>query len=246
MEDAFQRELTQYSHKLVNERETSEFWQAKHSALNQTYLKADTDLRLLRSEFSSLASSREDQNRDITTRISSLKLDRDAFREAYNEAMGEIRMKEGEIKGLKEQVRGLKSFVSSNGKGAEQVTDEVVAEGMQRLGNGLQNWVISNFRRVKIGMFRTLVLSLFVESAWISSDVYGSLLPVQGSGSTAFGLCVFATFWLRDFLMGVCTSPMSELFLTGNCTAYNFNGSYIISPCTLILCGITLTSDLYH
>jgi hypothetical protein len=31
-----------------------------------------------------------------------------------------------------------------------QVTDEVFGEIMQRLGNGLQNWIITNFRRVKI------------------------------------------------------------------------------------------------
>jgi len=89
MEDVFQRELTQYSHKLVNERETAEFWQSKHSALNQNYLKTDTELRILRSDFSNLAVSREDRDRDIKTRISSLALSRDEFREAYNEAMRE-------------------------------------------------------------------------------------------------------------------------------------------------------------
>ena len=51
------------------------------------------------------------------------------------------------------QVRGLKSWVSSSSKVDEQVADEAVGEKMQRLGNGLQNWVITNFRRVKIGMF---------------------------------------------------------------------------------------------
>ena len=76
MEDEFERELTQLSHKLTNETETAVFWQQKHSALNQTFLKTDTDLRLLRAELSGHQNSREERDRDIKTRISSLMLDR--------------------------------------------------------------------------------------------------------------------------------------------------------------------------
>lgn len=85
--------------------------------------------------------------------------DRDAFREAYNEAMGEMRGKDEEIIALRGQVRGLKEWVSSSGRGGiggEQVTDEVVAEKMQWIGNALQNWVISNFRRGRISRFGAL------------------------------------------------------------------------------------------
>jgi hypothetical protein len=64
------------------------------------------------------------------------------------------------IKSLQVQVRGLKSFVSTSLKMDEQVTDEAFGERMQRLGNGLQNWVITNFRRVKIGML--LFISCYV------------------------------------------------------------------------------------
>lgn len=164
MEDEFERELTQLSHKLTNESETALFWQQKHSALNQTYLKADTELKLLRQDLSTShsqqqAQQREERERDIKTRISSLMLDRDAFREAYNEAMGELRGKEEQVKELMTQVRGLKAFVSVSGKGIEQVADEAFGERWQRLGNGLQNWVITNFRRVKIGRFLGLLLS---------------------------------------------------------------------------------------
>jgi chromosome segregation ATPase len=151
MEDEFERELTQLSHKLTNESETAIFWQQKHSTLNQTFLKTDTDLRLLRQEVNTFQQSREERDRDIKTRISSLMLDRDAFREAYNEAMGELRAKENMIKALQGQVWGLKSFVSTSSKMDEQVTDEAFGEYMQRLGNSLQNWVITNFRRAKIG-----------------------------------------------------------------------------------------------
>lgn len=90
-------------------------------------------------------------------------LERDAFREAYNEAVGEIREKDEEIIALRGQVRGLKEWVSSSGRGGvggEQVTDEVVGERMQWIGNALQNWVISNFRRARIGRFGALLLAL--------------------------------------------------------------------------------------
>jgi hypothetical protein len=159
MEDEFERELTQLSHKLTNESETAIFWQQKHSSLNQTFLKTDTELRLLRQEVSNFEQVKESRDRDIKTRISSLMLDRDAFREAYNEAMGELRVKEEMVKSLQGQVRGLKSFVSTSSKMDEQVTDEAFGERMQRLGNGLQNWVITNFRRVKIGMLNIYFLS---------------------------------------------------------------------------------------
>ncbi|CZR52985.1 uncharacterized protein PAC_02863 [Phialocephala subalpina] len=152
MEDEFEAELTRLSHKLTNENETAQFWQQKHSALNQNYLKSDTELRLLRQELGGAHQVKEERDRDIKTRISSLMLDRDAFREAYNEAMGELRGKDERVRELQGQVRGLKSWVSREGKGVggEQVSDEIVGERVRGLGNGLQNWVITNFRRVKI------------------------------------------------------------------------------------------------
>lgn len=148
----FERELIQLSHKLTNESESANIWQQKHSTLYQTYLKTDTDLRMLRQEVNSFQVSREERDRDIKTRISSLMLDRDAFREAYNEAMGDLKGKDDVINALQSQVWGLKSFVSTSSKMDEQITDEAFSEYMQRLGNSLQNWVITNFRRAKIGM----------------------------------------------------------------------------------------------
>jgi len=146
----FERELAQLGKKMMEESETARFWQQKHSQLNQTFLKADTELRLLRQEADSARGAREERERDVKTRISSLMLDRDAFREAYNEAMGDLRTKEDTIRELQGQVWGLKSFVSTSSKMDEQVTDEAFGEQMQRLGNSIQNWVITNFRRAKI------------------------------------------------------------------------------------------------
>ncbi|RDW82126.1 hypothetical protein BP6252_03238 [Coleophoma cylindrospora] len=146
LQEEFEKELTLLSHKLTHESETAAFWQKKYTALHQAFLKTDTDLKVLKQE----TEGTEGRDRDVKTRISSLILDRDAFREAFNEAMGEVRMREEEGRGLRDQVRSLKEFISSSSKGVEQVSDEGAGEVMQRLGNGLQNWVISNFRRVKI------------------------------------------------------------------------------------------------
>jgi len=139
-------------------------------------------LRLLRQE----VSSREERDRDIKTRVSSLVLDRDAFREAYNEAMGELKEKDDEVATLREQVRGLKSWVSTSSRGEEQVTDESFGEGWRRLGNGLQNWVIVNFRRAKIGMF-----VYYYYCCWLNERLY--LDDVQGLSSVNFKICSSAS-----------------------------------------------------
>ncbi|TAQ84092.1 hypothetical protein B7494_g7576, partial [Chlorociboria aeruginascens] len=146
MKEDFQWEVSSLSHKLAAETESAAMWQTKYSALNQTFLNNDAELRM----FGGTAQQREERERDIKTRISSLMLDRDSYREAYNELLAEGKAKEDVIVMLQSQVRGLKSFVSANSKMDEQVTDEAFGERMQKLGNGLQNWVISNFRRAKI------------------------------------------------------------------------------------------------
>ncbi|KAK1674412.1 hypothetical protein BDP55DRAFT_729789 [Colletotrichum godetiae] len=115
MEREFTRELDKLS---ANESETAVFWQAKHSDVNQQFLRADADLRLLRQESEA----------------------RDADRDTLRREVGELRV----------QVRGLKEFVSTSTRTSGQTSDEVFCDGMARLSNGLQNWVIVNFRRAKL------------------------------------------------------------------------------------------------
>ncbi|KAK4181119.1 hypothetical protein QBC36DRAFT_129156 [Triangularia setosa] len=61
-----------------------------------------------------------------------------------------------EIAELKDQIRGLKEFVSKSGGtggvGRPTTSDEVFGEGMGKLGNGLQNWVLVYWRRSKIDL----------------------------------------------------------------------------------------------
>lgn len=56
-------------------------------------------------------------------------------------------------------MRGLKEWVSTSTRTDGQTSDEVFGDGMARLGNGLQNWVIVNFRKAKMGEF---LLFIFV------------------------------------------------------------------------------------
>ena len=77
------------------------------------------------------------------------------LRRAWEKARDALARRDEEIQGLKTQVRGLKEWVSTSTRadGQAQTSDEVFGEGMARLGNGLQNWVLVNFRRTKIGEF---------------------------------------------------------------------------------------------
>ncbi|KAK2780223.1 hypothetical protein CKAH01_00167 [Colletotrichum kahawae] len=115
MEQEFTRELDKVSQA---ESETAVYWQAKHSELNEQFLRADADLRILRQEAEH----------------------RDADRDTLRREVGELRA----------QVRGLKEFVSTSTRTNGQTSDEVFCEGMMRLGNGLQNWIIVHFRRAKL------------------------------------------------------------------------------------------------
>jgi hypothetical protein len=181
-----EREVAQLRKKQLEVSETADFWQQKHSTLNQTFLKTDTDLRLLRQEASSFHQGREDRERDIKTRISTLLLDREAFREAYNEAMGELSAKDDTIKALQSQIWGLKNFVSASSKMDEQVTDEVFGDQMQRLGNSLQNWVITNFRRAKIGMSCFSIPNNLQDYWWRSLNLSGYRWTTNTSWSPDF------------------------------------------------------------
>lgn len=154
MEEEFSKQLGLLGEKHANEAEVAHFWQRKHSELNQQFLKTDADLRVLRHENLARERQREERDREIRTRMSSLVNDRDSMRETYHANRTELQRKEEEIMHLRSQVKGLKDFVSTNSRTDGQVTDEVFAETMQRLGNGLQNWVIQYFRKMKIGIFQ--------------------------------------------------------------------------------------------
>ncbi|KAG9256681.1 uncharacterized protein F5Z01DRAFT_482312 [Emericellopsis atlantica] len=131
MEREFTRELDRLSQ---NESETTTFWQSKHSALNQQYLRTDTELRLLRSE------------------VEVREAERDELRQGWEVLRRELKERDEEIRGLRSQVRGLKEFVSTSTRTDGSTSDEVFGNGMARLGNGLQNWIMINFRRSQLDL----------------------------------------------------------------------------------------------
>ncbi|KAI6716487.1 hypothetical protein JHW43_000918 [Diplocarpon mali] len=149
VEADFERGGRRLSRMLAGESEAARLWQRRQQQ-HAAFLETDSELRLLRREVAGGEDGDREGDRDVKSCISSLVLDRETFREAYNEAMAEVRRKEEEVSTLQGQVRGLKSWVSSSSRVSEQMSDEVLGEEMRRLGNGLQNWVITNFRRAKI------------------------------------------------------------------------------------------------
>ncbi|KAH6621371.1 hypothetical protein B0J18DRAFT_224804 [Chaetomium sp. MPI-SDFR-AT-0129] len=88
------------------------------------------------------------------TRELELEAEAREFRGAWERAQNILDQKEGEMAELKAQVRGLKEWVSvsTRADGEARMSDEVFGEGMAKLGNGLQNWVLVNFRRAKIDL----------------------------------------------------------------------------------------------
>ncbi|KAL7823532.1 hypothetical protein V8C26DRAFT_425606 [Trichoderma gracile] len=131
MEREFHQELDKLSQA---ESETATFWQGKHSALNQQFLRTDTELRLLRAEVDVREAEREE------------------LRQAVEVLRRELQERDDEIRRLRGQVRGLKDFVSTSTRTDDQTSDEVFGDGMTKLGNGLQNWVITNFRKAKLDL----------------------------------------------------------------------------------------------
>ncbi|KAM7206313.1 AKAP7 2'5' RNA ligase-like domain containing protein [Rhypophila sp. PSN 637] len=170
MESEFTRELDKLSR---SESETSSFWQAKYSSLNQQYLRTDTELRLLRSEQQQQAnsSSEKSQNQE-RERQEQQQQEREAlFRSRYESLARQLRERDDEIRTLQGQIRGLKEWVSTSTRsdGTAQTSDEVFGEGMARLGNSLQNWVLVNFRRAKIEISKSNEKTL---------DELGRLVPM--------------------------------------------------------------------
>ncbi|KAK0635001.1 hypothetical protein B0T17DRAFT_611933 [Bombardia bombarda] len=135
METEFTRELDKLS---TTESEVASFWQAKYSALNQQFLRSDTDVRLLRAE------------------VELREAERGELRSGCEAARRDVRQRDDEIRSLRSQIHGLKEWVSTSTRsdGQAQTSDEVFGDGMTRLGNGLQNWVLVNFRRAKIDLPR--------------------------------------------------------------------------------------------
>lgn len=107
---------------------------------------------------------------ELESRLARFAERENALLASLDEARAQCAAREEEARSLRAQVRGLKEWVSTStralGGSDGRTSDEVFGEGMARLGNGLQNWVIMNFRRAKVqGEFGCVELSFRPYSA---------------------------------------------------------------------------------
>lgn len=136
---ALERELDSLSH---NESERAAFFQSQHSSLHQQFMCADNEMRLLRAEVDLRGAERDELRRD------------------WDAARRDLAARECEVVDLRAQVRGLKDWLANStrstygggGGGGDVPADDVFADGFSRLLNGLQNWIINNFRRTRLDL----------------------------------------------------------------------------------------------
>ena len=84
------------------------------------------------------------------TRITSLLIEREALRGRYEAARATAQDNSDEVEQLRNQVRGLKTWVSTSSRSEGQVTDSAIRTSISDLAAGLQNWVLKNYRRSKL------------------------------------------------------------------------------------------------
>ncbi|KAH7040093.1 uncharacterized protein B0I36DRAFT_5553 [Microdochium trichocladiopsis] len=130
MATEFERTLDKLSH---SESETASFWQAKHSALSQHFSRAETELKLLQAELDVRMAEREE------------------MRDALDAMRRDLAAREEEVLSLKGHLAKMKQWISASGKMEDQTSDQEFADMMMKLMNGLQNWVISHFKKARLG-----------------------------------------------------------------------------------------------
>lgn len=135
---------------LQAEKSEKEFWKQKHDDVEDQYLKAESEVRILRA-------NRADRDamwrREWERKNEHLLIERDRCREDYHTAQKTIQEREEEIQELSRRILGLKRNISTWTKLEGQISDDVFAEKIKTLGHDLQNWTINNFRRAKIGTY---------------------------------------------------------------------------------------------
>ncbi|KXJ96554.1 hypothetical protein Micbo1qcDRAFT_1462 [Microdochium bolleyi] len=130
MASEFERTLDKLSH---SESETASFWQAKHAALNQQFTRVDTELQLLNAELEIRMAEREEMRESL---------------EGMRKDLGD---REEEARSLKVHLAKMKQWISTSTRITEdQTSDQQFAEIMMKLMNGLQNWVISHFKKARL------------------------------------------------------------------------------------------------
>ncbi|KAK4122923.1 hypothetical protein N657DRAFT_574646 [Parathielavia appendiculata] len=158
MESEFHRELDKLS---SAESETAAYWQGKCAALEKQVATVILSLQ----HQPPFPPSRPHQQGVVGVGDGEGGGEREREREreeelrearaAWARTRDVLEQREQELREVRAQVRGLKEWVSvsTRAHGEAQTSDEVFGEGMARLGNRLQNWVLVNFRRARVGEY---------------------------------------------------------------------------------------------
>ena len=130
-----------------------EFWKQRYSEATQERSRQDKDLRAQFLE-RQLALRKEWDAKSI-----GLTMDLERAQRSSHEAQRLLDHRNDEIRELQRQVLDLKRSISTSTRTEGQVTDDVFREHIQTLGHDLQNWILNNFRRSKLGMSAISCLS---------------------------------------------------------------------------------------
>jgi hypothetical protein len=141
---------------LIGLADEREFWKRRYGEVNQDRARQEKDLR------AQLAMRKEWEMKTMN-----LTADLDRAQRSNHEAQRHLDHRNDEIRELQRQVLDLKRSISTSTRTEGQVTDDVFREHIQRLGHDLQNWIINNFRRAKLGR-SSLFSSLFKTDCFVT------------------------------------------------------------------------------
>ncbi|KAL8366027.1 hypothetical protein RB595_004691 [Gaeumannomyces hyphopodioides] len=92
---------------------------------------------------------------DLRRELKELRDERGHLRSGLDTSRRDLAARDREVADLKGQVRGLKDWLATSTRAAGVApADDVFADGFSRLFNGLQNWLVGSFRRVKPDLSR--------------------------------------------------------------------------------------------
>ncbi len=143
---------------LQAERTEKTFWQDKHEEFQEKYLRAESEVRILRANMIERDSM---WKREWERKNEHILLERDRCQDGYHSAQKALREREEEVQELRRHILGLKHNISTWTKIEGQVSDDVFTERIRSLGHDLQNWTINHFRRAKKSTIVPGVLALF-------------------------------------------------------------------------------------
>lgn len=152
----------------------------------------------------------------LAAQLQDAETERDELRVNWEAARRDALGREDEVRQLRGQVRGLKEWVSTSTRsdGAATVTDDQIGLSMTKLGNELQNWVLVNLRRARIGTSVQLWYQVAQqdEGGWVDTEGDQMFQKRTGQRWQSWGgscPCTKRSPQHRDFICCSLSSPDS-------------------------------------